>query len=352
MNDCQHHWSSGVCLNCARPQPQGNVEPQCLGCGAPMLGGAWCRRCVARGVPDQRNTEPQNDARPGTAPGIYTMPDADYRADPALSCSEARRILDSPAKYRHDRDAHTEQHTAAFDFGKAAHTLILGAGVDVVVVDADDWRSKAAREERDEAHELGATPILARDWAVVVAMRDALRAHPLAAALIDPDRGRPEQSMFWTDARTGVPVRARLDWLPDPPTTGRLIIPDYKSAKDASTRAFGAAAWNFGYAMQAAHYLDGVATLLDLDQPPAFVFVCQDKEPPYLVNVVELDTDAMAIGRDRMRRALDVYVRCTASGEWPGYGDEVNAVGLPRWAQMQHDDDMVEWSADEDDTPW
>lgn len=282
-----------------------------------------------------------------TAAGIYDMPDAEYRADPALSCSEARRILEAPAKYRHDRDARVEQHTKAFDLGKAAHTLVLGAGVDVVVVQADDWKKKAAQEARDEAYATGRTPLLAREWAVVCDMRDAIACHPVAGPLLDPARGAPEQSLFWTDPRTGVDLRARLDWLPATPPTGRLIIPDLKTTVDASARAFGKSAASYDYHMQAAFYMAGAATLLDVD--PAFVFIAIEKSPPHLVHVMELDSDALAIGRDRIRRAIDVYVACTESGVWPGYPLEVSTASLPRWAGMEHDDLMAGWSADEED---
>lgn len=274
-------------------------------------------------------------------PGVYDLSDAEYRAADALSCSEARLVLDSPAKYRWRRD-HGEVHADHFDFGKAAHKLVLGAGASVRVVDVDDWRTKEAKAEKAAAHEAGEIPVKRADWDVVRAMAAAIADHPLASALFRRTSGRPEVSLFWDDARSGAPLRARLDWLPD--FTGRrLVIPEYKSTTNASPRAFAASAASFGYHQQHAWYVDGVSAALDCDVP-AFVFVAQEKDPPYLVSVVELDAEAVAIGRDRNRRAIEVWLRCRRTGQWPGYPLEVQSASLPKWAAYQHDDDLAAWS--------
>ena len=69
------------------------------------------------------------------------------------------------------------------------------------------------------------------------------------------------------------------------------------------------------------------------------VFIVQEKSPPYLVNVLELDGPALLVGQQRNRRAIDVYRECRESGVWPGYGDDVAVVGLPRWAEMEHEEE-------------
>jgi len=46
-----------------------------------------------------------------------------------------------------------------------------------------------------------------------------------------------------------------------------------------------------------------------------------------------LDDDALIRARARNRRALETFVRCTRSNDWPGYSPEVEAIGLPRWSK-------------------
>jgi hypothetical protein len=273
-------------------------------------------------------------------PGVYTITDTEYFADPvggSLSASGARQLLPPhcPAVYHYER-THPRESTTVFDIGHAAHSLILGAGAGISPVDADDWRTKAAKDQRDEIRASGRVPLLTADYEHVQGMAAAVRDHPVAADLLDPDTGAPEQSLFWVDDETGIWRRARLDWLPHP-TRDRMIIVDYKTAASADPDAFAKAAANYGYHQQDAWYRDAV-TALDLDDNPAFVFVVQEKTPPYLVSVIELDSTALRIGRGRNRRAIDIYTECTTTGIWPGYGDDVTLVALPTWYERTNEE--------------
>jgi hypothetical protein len=271
-----------------------------------------------------------------TEPGVYDIPEDHYHADPvkggSLSSSGARKLIapSCPAKFDWARQA-GEEHAAHYDLGKAAHLLVLGAGAPIVRVEADNWRTNAAKTARDNAYAQGAVPLLAADHDQVEEMAAALADHPVAAALFR--NGTPEQTLIWQDDRTGIWRRARLDWLPEP-RDGRLIIPDYKTCHSADPEALSKAAYQFGYHQQADWYLAGCRAL-GLAADPAFVFVAQEKNPPYLVTVFELDHVAMRIGAARNRRAIDVYVHCTRTGHWPAYVDGVTQLALPRWAEIE-----------------
>jgi hypothetical protein len=278
-------------------------------------------------------------------PGIYDMPDATYHADPvpggSLSNTEARRVLECPAKYRWFKDNGPE-HKQEFEFGHAAHLAVLGVGADVVVCDFDNWRTKAAGVARDEARAAGKSPVLTKEWATVELMVAALRAHPIACRLLTAEGGRSEQSMFWQDTdpftQRTIWLRGRLDRLPAIPTTsGRLIVADYKTAAKADGNSFSRSAANFGYHQQAAWYIDGIRALCEVDDP-AFVFVVQERDAPYVVNVIELDSTALDIGRARNRAAIDRWLACIDQNVWPGYSTDVELVSLPRWAELQHEE--------------
>jgi hypothetical protein len=229
-----------------------------------------------------------------------------------------------------------EPHKAVFDFGKAAHCEVLGQGEPIRYVDADDWRTKDARAAKAEAYEAGEIPLLAKDEGVLEGMVAALRAHPLAAALLNPATGKAEQSLFWTDPDSGVNLRGRLDWLPNA-RDGRMIIPDYKTAAKADTESFAKSAASYGYVMQDPWYRD-LVTGLELAEDVSFVFIVQEKEPPYLVNVIELDGDALRIGRGLNRRAIHLFRKCTDNNHWPGYSTDVELVSLPIWFQRLNED--------------
>lgn len=258
------------------------------------------------------------------APGFHDdIPEAQYHADrESLSVSGAKVLLKAPALFRWQQDHPV--HKDVFDFGSAAHALVLGVGAPLCVIDAPDWRGKEAKALRDAAREQGQTPLLKADHLRVLAMADALSSHRLATRLLS--EGRPEVSAYAPDGATGVMRRGRFDWL------GSTILTDYKTAASSEPNAFVKAAANFGYHMQAAWYTD---LARDLGHPAdAFAFIVQEKEAPYLVTVIELPAELVEVGRDRNRRALERFRDCTESGIWPGYipDDQFATPSAPRWA--------------------
>jgi len=275
-------------------------------------------------------------------PGVYDgLDEAAYHADPvpggSLSASGAKLLLppSCPALYAWRRDH--PKVSAEFDFGTAAHKLVLGAGQPIWRLSYDDWRTKAAQAARDEARAQGYVPVLEPDWQRVEAMAAAIREHPVASALLDPGRGKPEQSLFWQDDETGIWCRARLDWLPHRDPARRFIIADYKTAAAADPASIRKAVANYGYFMQAAWYAEGVR-VLGLDPDPAFLFIFQEKTPPYLVTVAQLDTEAVSIGRARNTLAREMWRDCTQAGVWPGYSQDIELITLPPWAARTEGD--------------
>lgn len=262
------------------------------------------------------------------------LPNSDYHADKtSLSSSGARKLLppSTPAKFRYEQD-HPQAATKTFDYGNAAHKLVLGNGPELVLVDHDMWNTNAAKAEVLEIRARGAIPLKRHELDMVKAMAAAIRQHPLAAALLDPAWGRPEQSGFWIDGPTGIRRRVRFDWLPSL-QSGRLIIPDYKTTDDASGEAMQKSIAKYGYNCQAAWY-EEAAIALDLGGADSeLLLIAQEKKPPYLVNVIGFEFFSREIGRAKNRAAIEKFAECTATGIWPGYGDEPNYLALPGWAE-------------------
>lgn len=274
---------------------------------------------------------------PITEPGIYPMSSAQYHADPveggSLSSSGARKLIppSCPALFRAWLDE-GEEPSRTFDLGHLAHRQVLGAGEEIVVVDAANWRTKAAQAAQDEAYAAGKVPVLPHQWAQVEAMVAALRRHRIAGALLAEGTGTPEQALFWRDRPTGIWRRALIDWIQHPITGQRLIVVDYKTCVCASPEAVSKAMGSFGYNSQAAWYLDGVRALgLDGGIEPAFLCVFQEKTPPYLVTVGQPDPASLLWGDRGNRDAINAYRRCVETGHWPGYVDDVISISLPAW---------------------
>jgi hypothetical protein len=158
---------------------------------------------------------------------IADLAAADYHADltkdvPTLSSSIANLLINrSPL---HAWTAHPRLNPnfvpvddSKYDVGTVAHSLLLEGTANVDVCDFADWRTKDAREARDISRANGRTPLLAHQFEEVMGMCNAVAAQ-LQAFDVDPiplTAGKPEQTMVWQDAQTGVWCRARIDWLHD-----------------------------------------------------------------------------------------------------------------------------------------
>lgn len=270
--------------------------------------------------------------------GIYPL--MDYHSNPArLSPNAAKKLLEpgGPAKYDWER-RNKRPSTPAFDFGKVAHKLVLGEGDKFKVLHpeihgvkkdgavADNPRATSTWKQAEKAARAeGLTPIASDEYLKAVAMAGAVHAHPLAHKLLND--GDAEHWLYATENNQG--FRLRPDWMTQ--SEGRLHLIEYKTAASADPNVFERKAYDFGYHLAFAFAVTA-ARILELDEAPAYVYVVQEKDPPYLVSVCELDADAFKLGREHMRKAIEIYQQCMDTGVWPGYGEGIHSISLPAWA--------------------
>ncbi|WP_343715303.1 PD-(D/E)XK nuclease-like domain-containing protein [Inquilinus sp.] len=262
-----------------------------------------------------------------TEPGVYDGISAEaYHSlgltpEFALSSSGAREIdATCPAAFWWNSPLNPDREPprkTEFDIGNATHLLVLQPeefADRVVEVEADDWRTNAAKAARDEAREDRRIPLLTKQLRMVEAMRDAVLAHPIAGLAFQG--GAAEQTIAWRDGETGVWLRCRPDYRPP----HRRYLVDAKTTTSAHPRDFERRVLDYGFHMQAAWYLDAEQAVAG-ERPTKFFFVAVEKEPPFLVAVHEMDVDAIGWGRIQNRRAIRTFAECMSSGRWPGYRD-------------------------------
>jgi len=141
-----------------------------------------------------------------------------------------------------------------------------------------------------------------------------------------------EVSGFWTES--GVWLRARYD----------LLAPedahDYKTAQDVSQRGFSKALGAYGYHQQADFYLRGLRALNHGAGKRPLRFICQETEPPYLVQIHTPDAEAMSLASSLNDKAIRTYIDAKKSGVWPGYAELVaEPTPLPAWYLFEHEDE-------------
>lgn len=215
------------------------------------------------------------------------------------------------------------------DFGSAVHALFLeGDASRIEVIEADSWRTAAAKASREEARKADKIPLLAEAFAEAEAMAEAGRAQIKGTELDEMlTSGEPEVSAVWHDVE-GVWCRGRLDWKAK---DNRLVV-DFKTRNaTAEPNAFIRAILGEGMDVQAAMYRRAVKAITGVDA--RFVFVVQETDAPYLLSMVGLKPEWMSFAEHKLRRALETWNKCLLTNQWPGYPPRVCWVDAPAWAE-------------------
>ena len=268
--------------------------------------------------------------------GLHTSIQYDeYSRWAAINHSILRHFGRTPAHAREEM-IHPAENTKAQEIGHATHVAILEPDRferEFVSAPRISTRSNKGKAEWAEfAAAVAPRAVLpAEEHELCLRMRDAVWSHPTAAELLRGP-GVNEVSAVWRDEDTGVVCKGRLDRL----TTvgGWSMIVDLKTTKSAMRHSFSKDLYNYQYHQQAAMYLDGCYALAP--HPRKYVFIAVEKEPPFLVATMELEDDAIDLGRDEYKKHLRMYADCLQSGRWPGYDEGISYVSLPHWAFRFH----------------
>lgn len=271
-----------------------------------------------------------------TKPGCYRISNEVYHQDPCCEASLSRGTImhllnETPAHAFIDHPRlnpdYKPENNSKYDIGSAAHSLFLEGKDKAVIVDADDWRTKAAKETRDAAWSEGKIPLLTKDSgkvnAMILAAKQALSESELGIKDLQKE-GISERSYFWQE--NGIWCRVRPDWLKH----DRSIILDYKtSSVSANPNVVSRAMANMGYAVQAEFYKRGVKAVDGVE--PTFIFLFQETTAPYLCSLIGLSPAWQELGKQQVNTGIMLWKECIESGNWPGYTEKICYPDLPPW---------------------
>ena len=288
----------------------------------------------------------------------YNQSATDYHAAPGASASRLQLLKRSAAHMKYDMD-NPQEPTQAMIIGSATHSAILEP-----VLFAKEWgrlpegdgRSKAVKEAKAELiTQFGADHILKPDvYDNILAMRDSVLSNALPLDLLDG--ADTEVSHYWRESTDtvsdelvaarlrkrnsvfllgDVECKARIDALPGEDSMWSDCVVDIKTTANASPEEFRRSCFNFGYHIQAAHYL----TAADRAR---FIFIVVERDAPHCVAIYELDDDALYLGRETREFLLGQWALCEAEeaaggpDAWPGFPCEaIQELSLPGWAYTQ-----------------
>lgn len=254
-------------------------------------------------------------------PGIYHgISNADYHASEGLNASTIKAFARMTPKraMAHLSRGYTSD---AMALGTLVHSAVLEPDtLDQYAMIDGDGRTKIIKDAKAAALERGQTVVTKAQWDTAMRLQEAAHSHSIVADLLS--EGAPEVSVY-ADV-DGMRMRSREDWMRDE------FIVDIKTTQDASPEEFSKSAWNFGYHIQAYHYLRMREAL---GGNARFLFVCLETVEPYDVAVYEPDENMIGQGRRDWLRGVSAYRTAQESGEYAGHPVEVQTLELPRWAR-------------------
>lgn len=269
------------------------------------------------------------------------------------SLKEARRSM---LHYQH-RLTTPREDTESLSLGRHGHCAIFEparfAREFIVEPEFGDLR-KTDRTTKEEAKankirkqawiaaHPGVKTISASDYERAIGMRDAARRHPEAMKYLAD--GVAEQSLTWTHKRTGLPCKARLDFV----SNSKPAILDLKSSVDIALDALARAMYRYGHHNQLAFYEDGWFETHG-ERLPSVVIAVESKKP-HDVGVFRVDEDAIEIGREECEELLTKLAVATSLNDWPGQYPSEMVLELPAWVTRNDDEDLSETDIDWSDS--
>jgi len=265
-----------------------------------------------------------------------------YHANAAISHSKLECYRRRPALYYKKYVAKTlapPEETGAFRLGSAVHCAVLEEkefSARYILRPDCDRRTKEGKIQFAEfsAQHADKTLLDADEMAQVVAMREAVAAHPIASRLLA--EGIPE--MTWREAQPNAlgALQCRTDWFSFfgcEVTNGEPYALDLKTVESLDSdafRNFERAAFSYGYHRQAGFYLPLINEILEYPVSRMY-YVAVEKLEPFGVAVYTLADDAIARGQDENIADLVRLKRSLETNEWPNIEPTVNELRLPGW---------------------
>lgn len=236
----------------------------------------------------------------------------------ALSYSGIKILLnETPLDFITPKERKSEE----MGFGTIVHKLALGKGAMFEISPFDDYRTKDARQWRDDCIAMGHVPIKADKFADARKMADIIQERIKRA--LDGALYETEVPFFWKDGDVWFSGMmdvwcAELNTVIDPKTTGNVHQFDREITK-------------FGYHIQSALYRRGLDHIFpDNAGRHKFKILPIATEAPYVSRLISISEAWRAGAESDIAHAVRIFAECERTGFWPGYPDE-ETMDEPSW---------------------
>jgi hypothetical protein len=284
-------------------------------------------------------------------PGAYRLFRDQYDRDPivkpSLSRSIAKILLEqSPrhARFAHPRlnpDYEVKIPSREMLIGSGCHYLLFGQGSPICAIDAENYQTKAAKQDKKDALDEGLIPLLTKEveLAKTIVFEGKMQ---LAEALPDWEESHGDAEIM-VAAQLGEScwLRCLIDWWDD----NREIVVDYKTTSaSAAPHAFSKQISRMKYDFQDAFYQRTIAEAFpDLAGRLKFYLAVQEITPPFALSVQEISEADRTVASRQADAMIGLWEDCIESDSWPGYSaDGVCRIELPPWHHKSWLDEELE----------
>lgn len=283
-------------------------------------------------------------------PGIYyDMPAEIYHTDPcptpSLSNSLIRDLLDKSPK--HAAWKHPKLNSNAgiipnrsMNRGTLLHNMILGCGNEIEVIHADNFLTKVAKEQRDQAYAENKTPVLIKDY------DEIKKCSEIAVEKIANHRacegffykGHSEAVIAWQE-ENNIWCRGMIDRLPSDP---QYPLFDLKGTDNSASPQQWEKRLLDVYRTQAAFYSQGLFIIEKKRRPP-MLFIVIEMFEPFEISIFAMSEALEELAQNEVQRAIDIWGNSLKNNEWQGYSDHIVEVMPKPWMINQSiDQELIE----------
>lgn len=268
----------------------------------------------------------------------YGVPVEQYRADKGYCQSDLKAFgkARSPFHFKYEREQPQEMTPA----------LRIGSCVDSAIHDTAEehmgkfvvWEGarRSGKDWADFSENHASQIILTRDEGDTVSdCIFSLTKHDDTQKILAACH--KQVAVIANHAEHGWRLKGLLDLLPDRSRCSDMLAGyafDLKTAIDASPDGFSDACFKFGYATQAAFYMQ----LLEYSgvHIETFGFIVVETVPPHQVAIhfIQRGSAEYIYGISQIENLLPRYHKCVSENSWPSYGNEWQAVRFKRY-QLQ-----------------
>lgn len=249
-----------------------------------------------------------------------------YRAIDAINFSALKSMKKSPLQFKYDLD-NGRSDSVGKALGRATHTAVLEPHKFNDEYAIYDGKTRRGKDWDLFEKENSRKTILKREEAEhCIKIAKVVRANPVAKHYLS--KGKAEHTIEWSDKKTGLKCKARLDFLSE--VDDKLTIVDLKGCSNVQAEIFRVEAGKQGYHRQLGYYQSGIEQTCD-GQTADCVIIAVEYKAPHDVAVFKLEEDALFAGFSDCEEFLQKVAVCKTNNDWPGCYQSIQDLVLRKW---------------------